>query len=308
MVKFVGFGVFIVIVLICLVIIAGVAFFTLLERKFLGYFQLRVGPNKVGLGGLLQPVADAMKLFLKEFVVPNVVNNIIFLFGPRFILLVCVGVWVLYPVGYPRLHFFWGFLFFVCLSSVGVFGVIMVGWSSNSKYAYLGCVRAAAQFISYEVIMLLIVLGLVFVGGNFNLGNFYELGIWGLGFLFPLFLIWLICILAETNRAPFDFVEGESELVSGFNVEYGGVGFSIIFIAEYRMILFMGVLTRSVFLGGISGGVFFSCLIRFLVVSFVVLCRGGLPRYRYDLLMGLTWKFMLPVVLGYLFLISIIIG
>lgn len=171
-----GLGVFVVIVLVCLVIMAGVAFFTLLERKFLGYFQLRVGPNKVGLGGLVQPVADAMKLFLKEFVVPDMANKVLFLLGPGFMLVVCVGVWVLYPVGYPRLQFFWGFLFFVCLSSVGVFGVIMVGWSSNSKYAYLGCVRAAAQFISYEVVMLLIVLGVVFVGGRFNLGFLWVVG------------------------------------------------------------------------------------------------------------------------------------
>lgn len=292
----------------CLVIIGAVAFFTLLERKLLGYFQLRVGPNKVGLGGIGQPVADAMKLFLKGFVVPDVVNKLLFFIGPSFMLVVCVGVWVVYPVGYPSLHYLWGFLFFVCLSSVGVFGVIMVGWSSNSKYAYLGCVRAAAQFISYEVVMVLIVLSVVFIGQRFDLGCFSGAGFWGVGFLFPLFLMWLVCVLAETNRAPFDFVEGESELVSGFNVEYGGVGFAIIFIAEYRMVLFIGVLTGVVFGGGATYGVVFRCVMRFVVIVFVVLCRGGLPRYRYDLLIGLTWKYMLPVVLGYVFLVAIFAG
>lgn len=197
-------------------------------------------------------------------------------------------------------HFLLGFLLFVCASSSGVYGVIMCGWASNSKYAYLGCVRAAAQFISYEVCMVLVVLAVIFVSGGFSLRVVRSLGFVGVGMFFPLFLMWLVAVLAETNRAPFDFVEGESELVSGFNVEYGGVRFAIIFIAEYRMVLFMRVITTTIYLGGVGIGVLFRCCMSLLTSVFIVLCRGGLPRYRYDLLMRLTWKYFLPVVLAYL--------
>lgn len=286
----------------------AVAFFTLLERKYLGYFQLRVGPNKVGFKGVPQPIADAIKLFLKEFLIPDISNKFIFVLGPCLMLILCVRVWVLYPVQFSRVYYLWRFLFFVCVSSAGVYGVIMVGWSSNSKYAYLGCVRAAAQFISYEVRMVLIVLCVIILGMGFRFTQIELVGVSSLGMFFPLFLMWLVSLLAETNRAPFDFVEGESELVSGFNVEYRGVGFAMIFIAEYRMILFMRVVTTRIFFGGtMTCGVLLRCFIRFCVRRFVILSRGALPRFRYDLLIGLTWKYFLPTVVAYLGVIVLLV-
>lgn len=189
---------------------------------------------------------------------------------------------------------------FICVSSAGVYGVIAVGWSSNSKYAYLGCVRAVAQFISYEVVIVMIVLVTIISIARFDMVSFCSAGPWGVFVFTPIFFIWVVRLLAETNRAPFDFVEGESELVSGFNVEYGGVGFAMIFIAEYRIILFMGVLTRVIYFGGVGIGVVARTTVVLLTSSFVVLCRGGLPRFRYDLLIMLTWKYLLPVVLIFL--------
>lgn len=290
-----------------LVIMGAVAFFTLLERKLLGYYQVRLGPNKVGLKGIPQPISDAMKLFLKESLVPSGSNRVIFVVGPCLMLVLCVGVWVLYPVGFGRVFYLWGFLIFGCISSAGVYGVIIVGWSSNSKYAYLGCVRAVAQFISYEVVMVIIVLVMVIAVRSFDLVILSRIGFLGFGIMLPLVLMWLVRILAETNRAPFDFVEGESELVSGFNVEYGGVGFAMIFIAEYRIILFMRILTAVVYFGGFGYRVLIGGLVRLLVAIFVVLCRGGLPRFRYDLLIMLTWKYFLPVVLVYLAAVVVLV-
>lgn len=173
----------------CLVIIGAVAFFTLLERKYLGYFQLRVGPNKVGFKGVPQPIGDAIKLFLKEFLIPDISNKLIFMMGPCLMLILCVRVWVLYPAEFRRVYYLWGFLFFVCVSSSRVYGVIMSGWSSNSKYAYLGCVRAAAQFISYEVRMVLIVLCPILLGMRFRFREIESVGVSVLGILFPVFLM-----------------------------------------------------------------------------------------------------------------------
>lgn len=283
-----------------LLIIGAVAFFTLLERKLLGYFQIRLGPNKVGLKGIPQPISDAIKLFLKEFLLPGRCNKAMFILGPCVMLFLCVGIWVLYPVKFCRTYYLWGFLLFTCVSSAGVYGVIIVGWSSNSKYAYLGCVRAVAQFISYEVVIVIIALVVVMAVKRFNLVDIGGIGFLSVRILTPLVFMWLVRVLAETNRAPFDFVEGESELVSGFNVEYSGVGFAIIFIAEYRMILFIRVLTTTLYLGRLRLGILIRGVMRVLVASFVVLCRGGLPRFRYDLLIILTWKYFLPVVLVYL--------
>nr|YP_010688222.1 NADH dehydrogenase subunit 1 [Pillucina pisidium (Dunker, 1860)]WBR65416.1 NADH dehydrogenase subunit 1 [Pillucina pisidium (Dunker, 1860)] len=283
-----------------LVVMGGVAFFTLLERKFLGYFQMRLGPNKVGYKGVPQPIADAMKLFLKEFLLPHSSNKFAFMVGPSLMLVLCIGVWVLYPVLFSSVYYLWSFLLFVCISSSGVYGVIAVGWASNSKYAYLGCVRAVAQFISYEVVMVMIILVSMLCIESFSMGVFNKVGLWGFFVFTPMFFMWALSLLAETNRAPFDFVEGESELVSGFNVEYGGVGFAMIFIAEYSMILFMGVMTGVIYFGGVGSGVFFSVMLVLGMSSFVVLCRGGLPRFRYDLLMMLTWKYLLPIVLVFL--------
>lgn len=201
---------------------------------------------------------------------------------------------------YGKVYCLWGFLLFVCISSAGVYGVILVGWSSNSKYAYLGCVRAVAQFISYEVIIVMIVLVSVFPVNQFDFFFISKIGFLTFLLLCPMLIMWGISLLAETNRAPFDFVEGESELVSGFNVEFSGVGFALIFIAEYRMILFIRVLTVAVYFGGKRVGVMLRGFLAVLVSSVVVLCRGALPRFRYDLLIMLTWKYFLPVVLVFL--------
>lgn len=291
---------YVAIILTNLVIMGAVAFFTLLERKYLGYFQLRVGPNKVGLKGLPQPLADAIKLLLKEFIVPDIATRIAYILGPCIILILCVSCWVMYPVKFPGIHYLWSVLLFVGFSSAGVYGVLMVGWSSNSKYAYFGCVRAAAQFISYEVVILLIILTVIISAYTFRLAELDRMGpLSWLIFFLPL-LMWLVSLLAETNRAPFDFVEGESELVSGFNVEYGGVGFAIIFIAEYSMILFIRIITTMLFFSAGGGRVLLSCTVRFFVRRFVILSRGALPRYRYDLLIGLTWKYILPIILAWL--------
>nr|YP_003208151.1 NADH dehydrogenase subunit 1 [Loripes lacteus]ABJ55676.1 NADH dehydrogenase subunit 1 [Loripes lacteus] len=278
----------------------GVAFFTLLERKFLGYFQLRLGPNKVGYKGVPQPIADAMKLFLKEFLLPDGSNKFAFIAGPGLMLVLCVGVWVLYPVYFSSLYYLWGFLLFICVSSAGVYGVIAVGWSSNSKYAYLGCVRAVAQFISYEVVMVMIVLVTMISIASFDMVSFCSAGPWGVFVFTPMFFMWVVSLLAETNRAPFDFVEGESELVSGFNVEYGGVGICDDFHCSVQNNFIYGGVDQSYLLWGSSDRGCRETTVVLLTSSFVVLCRGGLPRFRYDLLMMLTWKYLLPVVLIFL--------
>ena len=282
----------------------AVAFFTLLERKGLGYFQLRKGPNKVGLIGLPQPLADAIKLFRKELVKPTLVNIFPFLICPFINLFLGLVLWILYNnffacrIGGLRI------LIFLCVSRLGVYGVIGAGWFSNSKYALLGSVRAVAQRISYEVRISLILLSCLILGGRLTL-NFiikYQVYIWVVFINFFIILIWFVSCVAETHRAPFDFAEGESELVSGFNVEYGSVGFAVLFMAEYRNILFIRVLVISLFFGGvifISYGLFLCVCVRLIAWLFIWL-RASYPRYRYDLLIYLIWKSYLPRVLSIL--------
>nr|UPL65906.1 NADH dehydrogenase subunit 1 [Lasiolabops cosmopolites] len=286
-------------VLIVFVLIA-VAFVTLLERSVLGYIQIRKGPNKVGLMGLLQPFSDGVKLFFKEQTYPSKSNIMIYFYTPIFMLFLSFILWVIFPYLINIYTFNYGFLFFLCCTGMGVYGVMLCGWSSNSNYALLGSIRSVAQTISYEVSMALILICMVIYIHSYNLINFmyYQFNVWFIFFSFPLFFCWFSSCLAETNRSPFDFAEGESELVSGFNVEYSSGGFAFIFLAEYSNIIFMSLLTVIVFLGcNLSSFNFFLKWV-FVVFSFIWV-RGTLPRFRYDKLMYLTWKLFLPFSLNY---------
>nr|ASA39501.1 NADH dehydrogenase subunit 1 [Typhlatya sp. JR2016] len=288
-------------ILIVFVLVA-VAFVTLLERKILGYIQLRKGPNKVGYGGLLQPFADAVKLFTKEQTSPFLSNFIPYYLSPVFSLFVSLLCWVVVPYDKGFLAFSMGVLFFLCCTSLGVYTTMGSGWASNSKYSLLGCLRAVAQTISYEVSLALILLSfLMLVGGvDFSLFIEYQRYLSFLVLTFPLALVWFASCLAETNRTPFDFAEGESELVSGFNTEYSAGGFALIFMSEYASILFMSFLFSIMFFGSSLSSVFFYLEAAYISFCFVWV-RGTLPRLRYDKLMYLAWKSFLPVALNYLF-------
>nr|YP_009051412.1 NADH dehydrogenase subunit 1 [Tetrastemma olgarum]AIH00400.1 NADH dehydrogenase subunit 1 [Tetrastemma olgarum] len=286
---------------ICLLL--AVAFFTLLERKVLGYIQGRKGPNKVGLMGIFQPFADAIKLFSKERLLVTVVNFFFFFFSPIFSLFLALVLWFLIPVWASTFVFsVFSVFIFLCVSSLSVYATLIAGWASNSKYALLGGLRAVAQTISYEVSMVLILLGLVFLLGSYS---FFCYGLFQKKFFFFLvcmlsFIVWLVTVLAETNRAPFDFAEGESELVSGFNVEYGSGAFALLFLAEYGSILVMSVFSSVLFVGG-SGLVLFCFFFGVMISFFILWVRGSFPRMRYDRLMALTWKGFLPFSLNFIF-------
>nr|UPL65739.1 NADH dehydrogenase subunit 1 [Hygia sp.] len=280
-------------------ILISVAFITLLERKVLGYIQLRKGPNSVGVIGLLQPFSDGIKLFFKEQTYPYMSNYFIYYMTPIFMLILSFSLWLLFPYVINIYNFDLGVLFFLCCSGMSVYGIMLSGWSSNSKYALLGSLRALAQTISYEVSMSMIILCFVVFIFSFNLIDFlvYQ-SIWFIFFSIPLFFCWLSSCLAETNRAPFDFAEGESELVSGFNVEYSSGGFAFIFLSEYMNIIFMSLLTVVMFLGCDLYSVMFYFKVMFIIFWFIWV-RGSLPRFRYDKLMYLTWKVFLPMSLNY---------
>nr|AIW06222.1 NADH dehydrogenase subunit 1 [Siphlonurus sp. MT-2014] len=288
-------------ILLVICVLVGVAFLTLLERKVLGYIQIRKGPNKVGICGIPQPFADAIKLFTKEQTYPSLSNYLPYYFSPIFSLFLALMVWLIMPY-YTGLHNFnLGLLFFLCCTSLGVYTVMIAGWASNSNYALLGGLRAVAQTISYEVSLALILLSFVFLVGSYNLLDFYmyQNHVWFLFITLPLGLAWFASCLAETNRTPFDFAEGESELVSGFNVEYSSGGFALIFMAEYASILFMSMLFCALFLG--CDLLSFGFFVKLVFLSFMFIwVRGTLPRFRYDKLMFLAWKSFLPLSLNYL--------
>nr|YP_009503295.1 NADH dehydrogenase subunit 1 [Gemmuloborsonia moosai]AXA45236.1 NADH dehydrogenase subunit 1 [Gemmuloborsonia moosai] len=295
---------------ICIVL--AVAFFTLLERKGLSYIQIRKGPNKVGLMGLPQPIADAAKLLTKEITKPTMANYSPYFVAPVFSFILALLLWQLYPSMYSLSYFKWGVLFFLCVSGMNVYGTLLAGWASNSKYALLGSLRAIAQTISYEVSMALVLLFPLFLVGSFNFVEIKESQkfIWFSFLMIPVFLMWFVTCVAETNRAPFDFAEGESELVSGFNIEYGASGFALIFLAEYANILVMSLLSSLLFLGGSSFIIMESDLgfmfkVLFIAFAFIWV-RASYPRFRYDLLMNLTWKGFLPASLSFLLLIAVL--
>nr|AML25588.1 NADH dehydrogenase subunit 1 [Staphylinidae sp. BMNH 1274640] len=288
------------IMLVC--VLVGVAFLTLLERKVLGYIQIRKGPNKVGLIGMLQPFSDAIKLFSKESVYPMMSNFNFYYFSPIMNLFLSLMLWICMPFFSMLYSFNFGFLYFLCVSSLGVYSVMISGWSSNSNYALLGGIRSVAQTISYEVSLSLILMSFLMMILSLNLMDLmkYQVMLWFIFLFFPLGLMWFVSSLAETNRTPFDFAEGESELVSGFNVEYSSGGFAMIFLAEYSSILFMSMMCVMLFMGGN-----FINFLFFLKLSFMsffwIWVRGTLPRYRYDKLMFLAWKSYLSVALNFLF-------
>lgn len=277
----------------------AVAFVTLIEQKVLGGVQIRLGPSKVGYWGLLQPFSDAVKLFVKEYTFPRARNIFIFLIIPFLSLFLVLVLWIIFPTLFGGISFELGLLFFICVSSLAVFPILAAGWASNSKYALLGGLRGVAQIISYEVRLATVLLSLVWAKASLNLSILIKYSYFSVGFFFPLILIWFASSLAETNRTPYDFSEGESELVSGFNTEYRAGGFTLIFIAEYARIIFMALLF-SVFFFSVERSFFF-ILKTFFIVFIFIWVRGTMPRYRYDKLMGLAWKRFLPVRLVCLF-------
>nr|WPN85824.1 NADH dehydrogenase subunit 1 [Caiusa sp.] len=287
--------------LLIIFVLVSVAFLTLLERKVLGYIQIRKGPNKVGIAGIPQPFCDAIKLFTKEQTYPLLSNYISYYFSPIFSLFLSLLVWMCMPMFVKLFSFNLGLLFFLCCTSLGVYTVMIAGWSSNSNYALLGGLRAVAQTISYEVSLALVLLSFVFLIGGYNMLMFYkyQMFIWFLFIMFPMSLVWFSISLAETNRTPFDFAEGESELVSGFNVEYSSGGFALIFLAEYASILFMSMLFCVMFLGSDVFSLLFYVKLTFVSFMFIWV-RGTLPRFRYDKLMYLAWKSFLPFSLNFL--------
>nr|UJY96938.1 NADH dehydrogenase subunit 1 [Potamometra tibetensis] len=291
---------FIIFIFLLIMILLSVAFVTLLERKILGYIQIRSGPNKVGFMGLLQPFSDGLKLFFSEQAYLYMSNFIIYYFSPVFMLMLSFCLWMLFPFLINVYTFNLGFLFFLCCTSLGVYGVLMCGWSSNSNYSLLGSLRSMAQTISYEVSMSMILLCLIIMVFDFDFLSFmyFQQYVWFLFFSFPLFFCWVASFLAEVNRSPFDFAEGESELVSGFNVEYSSGGFAFIFLSEYMNIIFMSMLTVIFFLGcNLFSFTFFLKMVS--LICLVIWVRGTLPRFRYDKLMYLTWSVFLPISLNY---------
>nr|QYA18185.1 NADH dehydrogenase subunit 1 [Isoscelipteron pectinatum] len=288
------------ILIIC--VLVGVAFLTLLERKVLGYIQIRKGPNKVGFCGIPQPFCDAIKLFSKEQTYPIMSNYMSYYISPIISLFLSLVIWMIFPYMTNLYSFSYGLLFFLCCTSMGVYTVLVAGWASNSNYSLLGGLRAVAQTISYEVSMALLLLSFIFLIGSFNMLDFdkFQINLWFMFMSFPLMMAWLSSSLAETNRTPFDFAEGESELVSGFNIEYSSGGFALIFLAEYSSILFMSMLFSVMFLGSNLFSIMFFMKLVFISFMFIWV-RGTLPRYRYDKLMYLAWKSYLPLSLNYLF-------
>nr|APX39312.1 NADH dehydrogenase subunit 1 [Chaetocnema hortensis] len=291
--------------ILLIMVLISIAFLTLLERKVLGYIQIRKGPNKVGFLGLIQPFSDAIKLLSKEQTYPINSNFNLYYLCPILNLFLALMIWFCMPFFTVNLSFDLSLLYFLCISSLSVYTIMLAGWSSNSNYSLLGSLRSVAQTISYEVSLALILMSYLFLILSLNLMDFmkYQEYIWFMYLMFPLCLMWLVSSLAETNRTPFDFAEGESELVSGFNVEYSSGGFVMIFLSEYGNILFMSMLTVILFLGAnLDSFMFF---IKLVFISFFWLwVRGTLPRYRYDKLMYLAWKSYLPISLNYLMFFS----
>jgi len=308
------------ILIIIVPLLISVAYFTLAERKILGVIQRRRGPNVIGLYGLLQPLADGFKLLVKETIIPSSANKFLFILSPILTFLISLMGWAIIP--FDKTAFLAeiniGILYIFAISSLGVYGIIMSGWSSNSKYAFLGALRSAAQMVSYEVSIGFIIITIVICCGSFNLQTIInsQQNVWFIIPFFPLFLLFFISGLAETNRHPFDLPEAETELVSGYNVEYSAMGFALFSLGEYANMLLMSSLNIILFFGGwlapvallnfIPGSFWFGLKICFFVILFSWM-RAALPRYRYDQLMGLGWKVFLPISISYLIITFLIL-
>ena len=305
-------------------LLVAVAYLTLLERKVMASMQQRRGPNVVGVFGLLQPFADGLKLLIKETILPSSANTAIFILAPIITFLLSLAAWAVIPFGKDMVlvDLNVGVLFIFAISSLGVYGIICAGWASNSKYAFLGALRSAAQMISYEVSMGLIIISVLICAGSLNLTTIVEAqqDVFYCFPLFPLLLMFFISTLAETNRAPFDLPEAEAELVSGYNTEYSAMGFALFFLGEYANMILMCTMTTLFFLGGwlppingfgfdyVPGVIWFGLKTTFLLFLFVWV-RAAFPRYRYDQLMRLGWKIFLPFSLGWvLFFAGIFVG
>jgi len=306
-----------------------VAYTTYSERKIIGYMQSRMGPTRVGPSGMLQPIADVIKLASKEIIIPSNANTGLFLTAPVIMLVPSLLVWSVIPLSeyFVIADINAGLLFILALTSLSVYGVILAGWASNSKYAFLGSMRSAAQIIAYEIAMGFALVGVLMVAGSLNLqeiiisqrGGLFN---WFWLPLFPLFMVYLISGIAETNRAPFDVSEGESEIVAGFHVEYSGIAFAMFFLAEYMNLILISILVSIMFFGGwlspfessfleayfmwVPGFVWLAIKTLFFIFLFLWL-RATLPRYRYDQIMRLGWKIFLPITLIWIFLEGIMI-
>jgi NADH-quinone oxidoreductase subunit H len=310
--------------LIALPLIIAVAYFTLVERKIMAGIQRRRGPDVVGAWGLIQPFADAAKLILKETILPSTANTVLFVIAPILSFMLSLVGWAVIPFGetYVLADINIGVLYLFAISSLGVYGIIMSGWASNSKYAFLGGLRSAAQMVSYEVSIGFILIAVILCAGSLNLTTIVmsQQTVWyGLP-LFPMFFMFFISALAETNRHPFDLPEAEAELVAGYNVEYSAAGFALFFLGEYANMIMMSSVTTIMFLGGwlpiidvfpinmVPGPIWFGLKVCFFVALFVW-ARAAYPRYRYDQLMRLGWKVFLPLSLGWvLFIAGILLG
>nr|AXR87593.1 NADH dehydrogenase subunit 1 [Bootherium bombifrons] len=287
-------------------ILLAVAFLTLVERKVLGYMQLRKGPNVVGPYGLLQPIADAIKLFVKEPLRPATSSISMFILAPILALSLALTMWIPLPMPHPLINMNLGVLFMLAMSSLAVYSILWSGWASNSKYALIGALRAVAQTISYEVTLAIILLSVLLMNGSFTLSTLIitQEQVWLIFPAWPLAMMWFISTLAETNRAPFDLTEGESELVSGFNVEYAAGPFALFFMAEYANIIMMNIFTTTLFLGAFHSPympelytINFTIKSLLLTITFLWI-RASYPRFRYDQLMHLLWKNFLPLTLA----------
>ncbi len=301
-------------------IMGAVAYLTLAERKIIGWMQIRIGPNRVGYFGLLQPLADGLKLFTKEIIIPTGSSKFLFVFAPIMALAPALAAWAVMPFadGVVLANVNAGLLYLLAMTSMGVYGIIIAGWASNSKYAFLGAVRSAAQIVSYELAMGFALVTVLMASQSMNLGDIVNgqkgsMGIlnWYWIPLFPMFLVYVISGVAETNRAPFDMAEGESEIVAGFHVEYSGMAFALFFLAEYANMILIAFLTSIMFLGGWLSPLpflpdsFIWLLAKASFILFLFLWfRATFPRYRYDQLMRLGWKVFIPITIIWVIVVA----